>query len=60
MSQQTIQPWQYWLGLGFCGLITVGGAAMVVFGVSFLQEAFASKSWPMAEGKINAVQINIP
>ncbi|MBE9240294.1 DUF3592 domain-containing protein [Synechocystis salina] len=57
MTKQTMPPWQYGLGVGFAGLLTVGGAAMIIFGVNFVQEALAAKQWPVVAGEIKSVQI---
>lgn len=57
MAQQNIAPWQYWLSVGFSGLLTVGGAALILFGINFLWEGYASKKWSVASGEIQSVHI---
>ncbi len=57
MAQQQIQPWQYWASLGFGAFTAVGGVALILFGIYFIREALASKSWPVANGEIQAVQV---
>lgn len=45
------------LALGVSLLLLVGGAAMAIFGVSFIKAGFASKSWPTATGEIRHTRI---
>ncbi|OKH18760.1 DUF3592 domain-containing protein [[Limnothrix rosea] IAM M-220] len=56
MTQQ-LQPWQYWSSAIFAGTTTIGGAALIIFGISFLRDGFASKNWPTTTGEIKAVNI---
>lgn len=40
-----------WAIAGF-GFLCLSGAAMMIFGVTFLWEAQASKNWPIAQGEV--------
>ena len=57
MTQTQLQPWQYWSAIIFSGLTTVGGAALIIFGINFLREGWASRNWPIAEGEVQAVKV---
>ncbi len=52
-----ITPAQYRIALGFAGFMTVVGAALMIFGVSFLKEARASRAWPTTAGTVEAVNV---
>ncbi|NJN22008.1 MAG: DUF3592 domain-containing protein [Leptolyngbya sp. RL_3_1] len=43
--------------LGFGGFLTLTGAALLVFGMSFLYTAIASRHWPTAAGTIQKVAV---
>ena len=57
MSQQIMKPWQYWSAIIFAGVTTLGGAALIIFGINFLRQGAVSKNWPVAQGTIQAAKI---
>lgn len=56
-SPTPITPAQYRITLGFAGFMAVGGAALLIFGVSFLKDARASRAWPTTTGEVQAVNV---
>ncbi|MGB3493803.1 MAG: DUF3592 domain-containing protein [Elainellaceae cyanobacterium] len=49
-------PHRLILGLAF--FLIASGAALSIFGLSFLKEAHVSQGWPVAQGDVKAVNIN--
>lgn len=49
-------PSQLRVTLLFSGILTIGGVALVLFGISFLKDANASKNWPVAPGQVQATR----
>jgi hypothetical protein len=49
-------PSQLRITLLFSGILTLGGVALVLFGISFLKDANASKTWPVASGKVQSTR----
>ena len=45
------------LMLGLASFAIVSGAALLIFGVSFLKSAHTSQGWPIAQGDVKAVNI---
>ena len=52
-----ITPAQSRVVLGLAGFLTLTGAALLVFGISFLQSAIASRNWPTAAGTVQKVAV---
>lgn len=44
------------VALIFSGILTLGGVALVLFGISFLKDANASKNWPVAPGQVQSTR----
>ncbi|NJN73714.1 MAG: DUF3592 domain-containing protein [Limnothrix sp. RL_2_0] len=40
----------------FSGILTIGGVALILFGISFLKDANASKNWPIAPGQVQSTR----
>ena len=59
MAQQPIQPLHFCSAITFAGVTTLGGAALIPLGISFLQKGFASKSWPVGAGEVQAVLLKL-
>jgi hypothetical protein len=58
MTESTqITPGQYRIVLGFAGFMTVLGTALLIFGVVFLRDAWASRGWPTAAGTVEEVTV---
>lgn len=49
-------PSQLRVTLLFSGILTLGGVALVLFGISSLKEAIASKNWPVAPGQVQSTR----
>lgn len=50
-----ITPQQMRLTIGCLGLAIIAGAALTIFGVLFLIEGNASRSWPTVEGDVRGI-----
>ena len=57
MQQNTITPTQYRLVSGCLWFVILGGVGLLIFGVVFLREANASRSWPSVQGRVQNVSV---
>jgi hypothetical protein len=58
MEESTNPSSPYRLILGLAIFSLVSGSALLMFGLIFLKDAYASQSWPIAQGTVNRVNIN--
>lgn len=49
-------PSQLRVTLLFSGILTLGGVALILFGISFLKDAIASENWPVAAGQVQSTR----
>jgi hypothetical protein len=57
MTPTGITPAQSRVVLGLGGFLTLAGAALLMFGISFLYTAIASRNWPTAAGTVQKVAV---
>lgn len=59
MQTQTVTSSQLRITLAFGVFLVLVGAAMLLFGVTFVRDATASRSWPTAEGRVQNTRTEV-